>query len=95
MPDAPKTIDEYFKKFPFGEERARAEFENGILIDKMIKTERAKAGKKDFAAEAKKIIGNIVSNNATARASAGQGRALASAPHRRRTSPAPDPPRRG
>ncbi|MGC8000546.1 hypothetical protein, partial [Salmonella enterica] len=31
MPDAPKTIDEYFKKFPFGEERARAEFENGIL----------------------------------------------------------------
>ena len=68
MPDAPKTIDEYFKKFPFGEERARAEFENGILIDKMIKTERAKAGKKDFAAEAKKIIGNIVSNNATAKA---------------------------
>ena len=68
MPDAPKTIDEYFKKFPFGEERARAEFENGILIDKMIKAERAKAGKKDFAAEAKKIIGNIISNNATAKA---------------------------
>ena len=68
MPDAPKSIDEYFKKFPFGEERARAEFENGILIDKMIKTERAKAGKKDFAAEAKKIIGNIISNNATAKA---------------------------
>ena len=68
MPDAPKSIDEYFKKFPFGEERARAEFENGILIDKMIKAERAKAGKKDFAAEAKKIIGNIISNNATAKA---------------------------
>ncbi len=33
MPDAPKTIDEYFKKFPFGEERARAEFENRTLID--------------------------------------------------------------
>ena len=68
MPDAPKSIDEYFKKFPFGEERARAEFENGILIDKMIKAERAKAGKKDLAAEAKKIIGNIISNNATAKA---------------------------
>ena len=66
MPDAPKTIDEYFKKFPFGEERARAEFENGILIDKMIKAERAKAGKKDFAAEAKKIIGNIISNEVDA-----------------------------
>ena len=67
MPDAPKSMDEYFKKFPFGEERARVEFENGILIDKMIKAERAKVSKKDYAAEAKKIIDNIVSNNATAK----------------------------
>ena len=66
MPDAPKSVDEYFKKFPLGEERAKAEFENGILIDKMIKAEQAKAEKKDFAAEAKKIIDGIVSNNAAA-----------------------------
>ena len=64
MPDAPKSVDEYFKKFPLGEARARAEFENGILIDKMIKAEQAKAPKKDFAAEAEKQIANVVSNNA-------------------------------
>ena len=66
-PDAPKSVEEYFKKFPLGEARARAEFENGILIDKMIKTERAKAAKKDYAAEAQKIIDNVVSNNASAK----------------------------
>lgn len=65
MPNAPKSVEEYFKKFPLGEARARAEFENGILIDKMIKTEQTKAPKKDYAAEAQKIIDNIVSNNAT------------------------------
>ena len=66
MPDAPKSVEDYFKKFPLGEERARAEFENGILIDKMIKAEQAKAEKKDYAAEAQKMIDNIVSNNAAA-----------------------------
>ena len=66
MPDAPKSVDEYFKKFPLGEARARAEFENGILIDKMIKAEQAKAPKKDYAAEAQTMIDNIVSNNAVA-----------------------------
>lgn len=63
MPNAPKTVDEYFKKFPLGEARARAEFENGMLIDKMIKVEQAKAPVKDYTAEAKKVIDNIVSNN--------------------------------
>ena len=69
MPDAPKSVDEYFKKFPLGEARARAEFENGILIDKMIKAEQAKAPKKDYAAEAKKTIAEIVANNAKAKTS--------------------------
>ena len=68
MPDAPKSVDEYFAKFPLGAERAKAEFENGILIDKMIKAEQAKAEKKDYAAEAKKMIDGIVSNNAAAAA---------------------------
>lgn len=66
MPDAPKSIDDYFKKFPLGEQRARAEFENGILIDKMLKAAQAKSGKKDFTAEAKRIVSGIVSNNAVA-----------------------------
>jgi len=69
MPDAPKTLEEYFKKFPLGEARARAEFENGILIDKMIKAEQAKAPKADVAAAAQKQIDNIISNNATAKTS--------------------------
>ena len=66
MPDAPKSIEEYFKKFPLGVERAKAEFENGILIDKMIKAEQAKAPKTDCTAEAQKMIDGIVSNNTTA-----------------------------
>ena len=66
MPNAPKTLDEYFMKFPLGEERAKKEFENGILIDKMIKAEQAKAPKKDYAAEAKKTIDKITAENAKA-----------------------------
>ena len=64
MPDAPKSIDEYFKKFPLGADRAKAEFENGILIDKMIKAEQAKAPAQDFKAEAQKTIDKIVAENA-------------------------------
>ena len=63
MPDAPKSIDEYFKKFPLGAERAKEEFENGILIDKMIKAEQAKAPAKDFTAEAKKTIAKAEEEN--------------------------------
>ena len=67
MPDAPKSVDEYFKKFPLGEKRARAEFENGILIDQLIKAHQAKdSAAKDYEAEAQKMIDNIVSNNAAA-----------------------------
>jgi len=75
MPDAPKTVEEYFKKFPLGEERARKEFESGILIDKMIKSYQAKRPAKDFTAEAKKIIDNIVSNNAQCAVSEAQAKA--------------------
>lgn len=69
MPDAPKTIDDYFKKFPLGEARARSEFENGILIDKMVKSHLAKKEKKDYAAEAQKRIDEIVEKNKKAAAS--------------------------
>ena len=66
MPDAPKSMDEQFKKFPLGEKRGREEFMNGILVDKLIKSYAAKANAdKDYAAEAQKVIDGIVSNNAT------------------------------
>ena len=62
-PDAPKTMEEYYKKFPLGEARARSEFDNGMLIEKMIKAEQAKTAKVDYAAKAKEVIAGIVSNN--------------------------------
>ena len=65
QPDAPKSIDEFAAKFPLGKDRALAEFENGILIDKLLKDELAKNGT-DYTAEAQKIIDNIVSNNTEA-----------------------------
>ena len=65
QPDAPKSIDEFAAKFPLGKDRALAEFENGILIDKLLKDELAKNGT-DYSAEAQKIIDNIVSNNTEA-----------------------------
>lgn len=63
MPDAPKSVEDYFKKFPLGEARARSEFENGILIDKMLKAYQAKEPKTDYAAEAQKKIDEIVAQN--------------------------------
>ncbi len=69
IPNAPKTIEEAFKKSPFGEERARAEFEDGIAIDKMIKAYRAKSEKKDYNAEAEKRFDEIVAHNKKAEAS--------------------------
>ena len=66
QPDAPKTIDEYFAKFPLGEKRARAEFDAGIMIDKMLKDEQAKAPGADYKAKAEEIVANVVSNNAKA-----------------------------
>jgi len=64
MPDAPKTLADYFKKYPLGAERAKAEFENGILIDKMMKAEMAKAPAANHEAEAKKIIDEVTASNA-------------------------------
>ena len=62
-PDAPKSIEEAAEKHPLGKERLMAEFENGILIEKMIRDEVAKS-EKDYTAEAQKMIDAIVSNNA-------------------------------
>ena len=67
--DAPKSLAEFAEKFPLGKDRAMQEFENGILIDKLLKAELAKSAT-DYAAEAKKVIDGIVSNNAVAAKSA-------------------------
>ena len=66
QPDAPKTIDEYFAKFPLGAKRAREEFDAGLLIDKLIKDEQLKAPAVDYQAKAEEIVANVVSNNAKA-----------------------------
>ena len=66
QPDAPKTIDEYLAKFPLGEKRAREEFDAGIVVDKMLKDEQAKAPAADYQAKAEEIVANVVSNNAKA-----------------------------
>lgn len=76
MPDAPKSLDEYFAKFPLGAERAKKEFENGILIDKMIKDAQAKAAPAaDYEAKAKEIVDGIVKGNEAA--ANGEAEALA------------------
>ena len=61
-PDAPKSLAEAAEKFPLGKDRMIEEFNNGILIQKMIDDAVAKTGT-DFAAEAQKVIDGIVSNN--------------------------------
>ena len=61
-----KTIAEALEKSPFGKERAKQEFEDGLLIDKLIKT--AVVGKVTFdASEADKIIKEIEEHNAKIR----------------------------
>jgi len=62
-PDSPKTFDEFAAKFPLGKDRAIREFEDGILIEKLVKMETAKDIKSDYTAEAQSIIDSIVSNN--------------------------------
>ena len=64
MEGAPKSFEEFLEKFPLGKDRALKEFENGILIDKMLKADNAKLDVAGFVAEAQQIIENIVSNNA-------------------------------
>ena len=46
-PNAPKTIDELLAKHPFGKDRARAEFDESILIQKLLEQEVASKVKVD------------------------------------------------
>ena len=63
QPNAPKSLEEVAEKSPFGKERAMEEIREGILIDKMLKAEVVDKVAKDFAAEARKEIAAIESNN--------------------------------
>lgn len=64
--DAPKSLEEVFEKSPFGAERAKAEFEQGVLIDKMLKAEVSKSQTMDVEAKAKEILAKIEADNAAA-----------------------------
>ena len=63
QPNAPKSLEEVAEKSPFGKERAMEEIREGILIDKMLKAEVVDKVAKDFAAEARRQIAEIESNN--------------------------------
>ena len=60
---APATFAEFLEKFPLGKDRALQEFENGILIDKMLKAANEKLDIAGFAAEAQQIIDDIIASN--------------------------------
>jgi len=64
MVGAPATFEEFLEKFPLGKDRALKEFNNGILIDKMLKDYNSKIDIEGLAVEARKIIDEIVAGNA-------------------------------
>ena len=63
-PDAPKTIDEFAEKLPFGKDYIVAQLKSQALIEKMIEGEVTSKNTTDYSAEAKKIIDGIKANNA-------------------------------
>ena len=63
MEGGPKTFEEFLEKFPLGKDRALKEFENGIIIDKMLKAANAALDVAGMAAEAQQIVDSIVAGN--------------------------------
>ena len=63
-PDAPKTIEEFAEKLPFGKDYVMAQLRSQALIEKMIEGEVTSKNKTDYSAEAKKIIDGIKEKNA-------------------------------
>jgi len=51
-PNPPKTFDDVLAGHPLGKERAMEEFKNGLLIDKMIKSEVIDKDNADYSAKA-------------------------------------------
>ena len=62
-PDAPKTIDEFAEKFPFGKDYIMAQLKSQALIEKMIDGEITAKNTTDYSADAKKIIDSIKEKN--------------------------------
>jgi len=58
-----KTVEQYFKESPLGEESARAEFEDGLIIDKLLQ-KTVLDGIKIDDAEVAKTIADIEKQNA-------------------------------
>lgn len=63
-PDAPKTFDELLEKSPLGKEKTLQSIRTNMVIDKMIKAEVFDKDKKDYTADANKIIDNLKTQNA-------------------------------
>ena len=63
-PDAPKTIEEFADKFPFGKDYVMAQLRTQAQIEKMIEGEITSKNSTDYSAEAKKIIDDIKEKNA-------------------------------
>ena len=63
-PDAPKTIDELAEKVPFGKDDLLRQLKTQAILEKMIEGEIFAKNKKDYSAEAKKIIDEIKARNA-------------------------------
>ena len=62
-PDAPKTIEEFTEKFPFGKDYVMTQLKSQALIEKMIDGEITSKNTTDYSAEAKKIIDSIKEKN--------------------------------
>ena len=62
-PDAPKTIEEFAEKFPFGKDYVMTQLKSQALIEKMIDGEITSKNTTDYSAEAKKIIDSIKEKN--------------------------------
>ncbi len=63
-PDAPKTFDEFVEKLPFDKDYVVKQLMTQALIEKMIEGEVVSKSKKDYDAEAKKIVDDIKAENA-------------------------------
>lgn len=58
-PDAPKTIEEFAEKLPFGKDYIMAQLKSQALIEKMIEGEVTSKITTDYSKEAKKIIEDL------------------------------------
>ena len=70
-PNAPKTIDEMLERHPFGKERARKEFNESLLIQKLIEQEVTGKIKVDEKKVDERFSAAMSNYTATVKASAG------------------------